>query len=198
MKFAPLFLLIAGAAFGQSLLLDDFTAGPYKDTLKLGDPSDLKLKPLPSGSPAGPARYTIFSVGTLNPVDYQQPNHLEIGHGYLIIDNGFGAIPGLQLAYGYNLDGTPYSLHLNLSAYDRFRLRFAGGGAFYALTIYTADGRHFGTSGSTPVSGSPFNFDIPFSAFVGFDFHDVQAIVFSFEAVSVPFGIDSFEVRARS
>src|SRR5258708_2898304 len=157
MRLTLAFLMAAGAASCQSLLLDDFTTGPYTVAKKVAQP-DEHYAPLPSGSPAGPARYTVFTIGTKT--DYQQPNTLDIGGGHLIVDNGFGAIADVHVGYGLNLDKTPHPLHLNLRAYDRFRLRFAGGGAFYTITVYTMDGRHFTTSGSTEVRPSPFNSDI--------------------------------------
>jgi len=194
MRLTFAFLMIAGAAFGQSLLLDDFTTGHHTVSRKPGSPPDIHLAPLPPGSPAGPARYTRFTVSALP--DYHQWSTLDISDGFLIMDNGFGDIAGLGLTYGFNLDGTLSPLHLNLSAYDRFRIHFAGGGAFYSITVFTADGRHFSTSGHTPVqNGPPFDFDIPFSAFTNFDFHDVQAIALGFETTAGPFGIDKIEAR---
>jgi hypothetical protein len=196
MRLTLAFLTIAGATFGQSLLLDDFTSGPHTTVpaINAGAPPDICFAPLPAGGPGGPARYTYFTVSALP--DYHQTSTLDVSNGFLIMDNGFGDIAGLTLAYGYNTNGTQSPLHLNLTSYDRFRIHFAGGGAFYAMVIYTADGRHFSTSGHTPTRNSPgFDYDIPFTAFANFDPHDIQAIVLEFETTAGPFGISRLEAR---
>src|SRR5258708_12962498 len=180
MRLIFAFLMIAGAAFGQSLLLDDFTTGHHTVSRTPGSPPDIHLAPLPPGSPVGPARYTRFSVSAMP--DYHQWSTLDISDGFLIMDNGFGDIAGLNLTYGFNLDGTLSPLHLNLSGYDRLRIHFAGGGAFYSITVYIADGRHFSTSGHTPVqNGTPFYSDIPFSPFPPSDSPPLQPIPLQFE-----------------
>ena len=83
MRLTLAFLTIAGATFGQSLLLDDFTSGPYTPPpFNAGAPPDSSFKPLPAGGPAGPARYTYFTVSALP--DYHQTSTLYISNGFLI------------------------------------------------------------------------------------------------------------------
>src|SRR5262245_17621804 len=148
----------------QRLVIDDFKTGEYLKTLS----NDQEIAYRTGTGIAGGVRQTFLFVGPGN--QYNQPTTLHIrNNGPMIIDSGLKSFFGLFLSYGYTINGEPNPLNLDLSAYDRFRIRFDSSDLEmgYGILIYDRNGNQSNLDGtdSTASRLSEFNADLHFADF---------------------------------
>src|ERR1700722_20245388 len=159
------------------LVLDNFKAGHYQVSLTTSQ--DIHFAPLAPGSPLGPARETVFTVGSS---PYGQRSTLDIGKGIWIVDGGFGDVPGVQIYYGFANATTPAPLGLDLSGYSAFQLTFAGMATEEVLgieiAVWTHSGAVYGTQLSLLPTPNVTSVDFPFSSFqpAALDASDIDTI----------------------
>jgi hypothetical protein len=165
------------AAAAQSLTIDDFTTGPHRVTLR----REAQERDVQRGSMAGGFRHTRF-LSAFNPL--HRPASLQIGRGWVFVEAGVKAFHRLELTYGVDAKGGAAPLNLDLSAYDRFRLRFAASDLMQNINVvvFTHDGVGRAQLGFNQAPGpEPFDLDFPFADFVDqlgeADFSDVDHIV---------------------
>jgi len=177
------------------LMLDNFKAGHYQVSLTTSQ--DTHFAPLAPGSPLGPARETVFTVGSS---PYGQRSTLDIGKGIWIVDGGFGVTPGVQIYYGFANETTPAPLGLDLSSYSAFQLTFAGIAVEVVLgveiAVWAHSGAVYGAQVFLPSTPNITSVDIPFSSFAGgtLDAGDIDYIgIVTWGGGTYTYGITSFE-----
>ena len=149
------------------------------------------------GSPLGPARETVFVIGS-NP--YGQRSILDIGKGIWILDGGFGVVPGVQIYYGFANATTPAPLGLNLSAYSAFQLTFAGISTEDVLgvdiTVWTHSGGVYAANTFLRPDVNVLSVDFQFSSFQPgpLDASDIDYIgIVTWGGGTNSYGITSFQ-----
>jgi hypothetical protein len=190
------FMLPASQA-ATALTLDNFKSGHYVVSLTTAQAQDIHFAPLAAGSPVGPARETVFGIGT-NP--YGQRSTLDIGKGIWIVDGGFGIVPGEQIYYGWADATTPAPLGLDLSAYSAFQLTFAGIATESVLgvdiTIWTHSGGVYAAQTFLPPDVNILSVDFQFSSFQpgALDASDIDTIgIVTWGGGTNSYGITSFQ-----
>ena len=194
-------LLIAAVTYAQSeLVLDDFTTGKTKATLKSGTEEDFQ-----NGSMIGGARRTNFIVAAST---FDQPASFEIPKGGPLLHNaGIKVFTRLEVSYGVDTKtGENAPLGLNLSSYDRFRVNFDSNDLVLNFNILV-----FGANGGISQSGvnhipniTATNVDFLFSSFTSnatpADFSNISFIVLIFQSGSAiganDFAVTSFAARS--
>jgi len=178
-----------------SLTLDNFKSGHYQ--VSLTSSQDIHFAPLAPGSPLGPARETVFAIGSS---PYGQRSTLDIGKGICIVDGGFGVVPGVQIYYGYVNETTPAPLGLDLSAYSGFQLTFAGIATQVVLgveiAVWTHSGGVYGAQVFLPPTPNVTSVQIPFSSFApsALDPSDIDTIgIVTWGGGTYSYGITSFD-----
>ena len=133
---------------------------------------------------------------------YGQRTKLQIGNGICIQEADFGIYPGLQIYYGYTLNGAPAPLGLNLGGYSAFQLNFAALSNFEPLGVEIAvwlhNGNVYAQQALLPPS-TAFSADFPFSKFTGggltqSDVSQIDYIGVVTWGGTATFGITSFKV----
>jgi hypothetical protein len=177
------------------LTLDNFKSGHYQ--VSLTSSQDIHFAPLSRGSLLGPARETVFDVGTS---PYAQRSTLDIGKGIWIVNGGFGVTPGVQVYYGFANATTPAPLGLDLSAYSAFQLTFAGLAVEEVLgveiAVWAHSGTVYGAQVSLPSTPNITSVQIPYSSFTGgsLDASDIDYIgIVTWGGGTYTYGITSFE-----
>jgi len=177
------------------LILDDFKSGHYQ--VSLTSSQDIHFAPLASGSKLGPARETVFDVGTS---PYGQRSTLDIGKGIWIVDGGFGVNPGVQIYYGFANATTPAPLGLDLSSYSAFQLTFSGLAVEVVLgveiAVWAHSGAVYGAQVFLPSTPNITSVQIPYSSFAGgsIDASDIDYIgIVTWGGGTYTYGITSFE-----
>lgn len=164
--------LCFGAAWGEgadSLTIDDFTSGFHRVTLR----AHQLERHVQAGTMLGGFRHTYFRIGQ-NP--YDRPALLEIRQGGLFAESGIRTYDAIDITYGVDAAGQAAPMNLDLSAYDRFRLRFAASDQQHAIAITVYSGVGIAAGELQPFHADPDDVEIPFSAFKGVDFTDVDHI----------------------
>ena len=168
-------LAVAGVAAANAiaqapLVIDDFKMSPYRKALR-DQPTFLTeyQTALPQHIVGG-VRQTSFTV-TQAPPDYNQPTLLHIRrNGPLIINGGYKSHFGLYLGYGYDENGGPNHLDLNLTSFNRFRINFDGSDSelSYLMQVHDTDGDIATLAGTESLAGrtSRFHVNFPFEDFV--------------------------------
>jgi len=95
-----------------------------------------------------------------------QPTMITVdGQGDLVVSSGLKSYWGAYLLYGWDLDGLPAPLDLDLSGYDSIRLDF---GSNDAVTVGGVqlwnDGAGATADWYAEPSYTPFSVDVPFTA----------------------------------
>ena len=177
------------------LILDDFKSGHYQ--VSLTSSQDIHFAPLAPGSRLGPARETVFDVGTS---PYGQRSTLDIGKGIWIVDGGFGVTPGVQIYYGFANETTPAPLGLDLSSYSAFQLTFSGLAVEVVLgveiAVWAHSGAVYGAQVFLPSTPNITSVQIPYSSFAGgsIDASDIDYIgIVTWGGGTYTYGITSFE-----
>jgi hypothetical protein len=190
--------LVAPAVHAATpLTLDGFKAGHYVVSLTAAQSQDVHFAALAPGSPLGPARETVFVIGS-NP--YGQRSILDIGKGIWILDGGFGVVPGVQIYYGFANATTPAPLGLNLSAYSAFQLTFAGISTEDVLgvdiTVWTHSGGVYAANTFLRPDVNVLSVDFQFSSFQPgpLDASDIDYIgIVTWGGGTNSYGITSFQ-----
>lgn len=170
--------LLAGflaASAHAGIAIDNFSTGPYSASLSnLASDAALQSAAVPGGT-----RATQVSI-TANPLS--QTARFDIGSGLLTLNGDTLVRTFSGLAYGFEAAG-PDDLNLNLSADDRFRVVFLANDLPLDLTMQvTTNGAVTATAPQVVPGGitSTTAIDIPFSAFAGANFSDIDQIRFMF------------------
>lgn len=158
---------------------------------------------LPSGSPLGPARTTVFSVG-LNP--YSQTSTLDVGNNILIVDAAFQSDSCLNLVYGVTTKGVAAPLDLNLGAYTGLQLNFAGSSGQENMNVLIevdpSSGGAYTSETQVSTSYPPYTVTFPFTSFTETgggtltqaDLSDISYITIEFGcSYTQSFGVTSFQ-----
>lgn len=184
-----LFALSVLAASASALILDDFTSGPYSNSIQSGT-----VIASQTGTMVGGERDTLMRV-TNNPFGFD----FEV-----VIDNGLAAISNdasVDSLFGLDYDGVgeetggeefvrgPGLGGLDLSAFDRLRFKFLENDQDLELTVQFRTfmrGMSFGTF-VVPASHTPFTFDVLFSGLDqrggGADFSNLDRITIFFDGL---------------
>lgn len=187
-----LIALTVSAFFGASaraLIIDDFTSGPYSNTIQSGT-----VIASQTGTMVGGERDTMMRV-TDNPFGFD----FEV-----VINNGLAAISNdvsVDSLFGLDYDGVgeetggeefvrgPGLGGLDLSTYDRIRFRFLENDQDLQLTVQFRTftrGMSFGTF-TVPANHSPFTFDVLFDGLdsrgEGADFSHIDRITLFFDGL---------------
>jgi hypothetical protein len=170
----------------STLLIDDFTAGPYRVQLDGANQNNSmdpgRVQRDPTGEHIlGGKRYTGFATGG---TPYGQSAVLDIlpgGTAVLAQSAGVRVPAGLQMFYGLDVSvlnqNVVTPLHANLTPYDRFRVTFdiADGTLNFNMQIRGSNGGLSQLGINTPgaiSTGSPtghtFCVEFPFEDFVSF------------------------------
>jgi hypothetical protein len=194
-----------------TLILDDFTSGPYLKTLIAPGAIDYNFQPL-GGGPLGRWRQTVFQQGDANA--WGQPCTLDIRtpvgplSGILLVDAGFDTDGSVGLLYGNtplngdtspgskNVQGPPAPLGLNLIAppvpYTAFQLVFAGlatSDAGTPVTISVASAGIFWDQTISPgPSDNTFTLVFPFSKFKNGVVSAPQSVFSDISAIDIGVG----------
>jgi hypothetical protein len=185
-------ILLGGCVLGASasaLVIDDFTSGPYSNTIQSGT-----VIASQTGTMLGGERDTLMRV-TGNPfnLDFE-----------VIINGGLAAISNdasVDSLFGLDYDGVgeetggeefvrgPGLGDLNLSGFDRLRFAFLENDQDLALTVQFRTfgrGMSFGTF-NVPQNHTPFTFDVLFAGLnqqgAGADFSDIDRITIFFDGL---------------
>lgn len=158
-----------------AIVIDDFSTGPYSASLSnLASDAALQSAAVPGGT-----RATQVSI-TANPIS--QTARFDISGGLLTLNGDIFVQTFSGLAYGFEAAG-PDDLNLNLSGDDRFRLNFLANDLPLNLTmqvttngVVTATAPQVVPGGITSITA----IDVPFSAFAGANFSDIDQIRFLF------------------
>ena len=157
------------------LVIDDFTASPYKKRLwnHLTYLTDYQTGP----NIRGGVRQTNFSAAPVEPY-VGQSTLLEIRpDGHLVVSGGYKSHFALMLGYGYDTAGGANRLNLDLSGgpgsecpdCDRFRINFDGSDAetVYLVQVFDRDGDVGTFVGAESLAGrtTAFHLDAPFAEF---------------------------------
>jgi hypothetical protein len=184
---------LAAPAAAQ-LLVDDFTTGPYGVRRSSGTVSALQ-----TGAMLGGTR-TIWLQVAGNPLGQQAG--VSAGRGRFIVNQDTEVTSRVELFYGATAAGlTP--LDLDLTAYDRIRVRFRSNFQvlnFNILAFTSPVGYNQLGYNVTPAWG-PFDQDFLFSDFIdnGGDWADTDYLWLIFQTWSPgggDFAIESVELRA--
>ena len=197
-------LAAAAGAHAASLVIDDFSTGPYQSKIvKKGSESGSQVGTMVGGLRSTGLSLCATGCAVANP--YQQPSEYRIGanqsdaHQHALVQTaGFDTAPRLDMDYGY---GAP--MNADFSAYDRVRLNFIGLSETlnFNLLMYTGAGR--GQNGCNLLQhNGPFSIELPYSGFVmangGFVAGDITFLQFIFQAGGAPgavgYGLASIEV----
>jgi hypothetical protein len=178
-----------------SLVLDDFTKGEKtaaENTIKIvsGDKFKTYKEPAIDGHIIGGSRtWEVFLTPAANN-PYSQPLRAQVlpdpGNGLppaFIGWFGYGALGRIYLQYGYK---SPLSV--NLKAYDRLRVVFAGltNGLNFNIVAFQGSNNEAGECGiNLAPLAAPFTVDFPLDDFVlgttGVDFSNIQQLVLIFQ-----------------
>jgi hypothetical protein len=177
------------------MMLDNFVSGNYVVTLLGSEIQDVHSEPIDGRM--GPTRRTIFQIDTNA---YNQPSRLDIGNGICIQGSGFDANPSLNIYYGSQATAP---LGLDLSAYTRFKLSFAGlvAGAedlLLSIAVWPHDlDQTIGFQQLLSSSVNAFTWEFPFSVPPEnrlSDYSNIDQIVLSLAGGGdVSFGLTRFE-----
>ena len=203
-SIAALFILgMAWMTASAQLTLDNFPNGNSgKDYVKTITTTGnaTHYEGLPSGSPLGAARETIFTVGA-NP--YSQTSTIDVGNGILIVDTGFQAASALTVGYGFSVHGKEVPLGLDLSSYTGLQLNFAGSSSLFNLDvlveIWPSSGGYYTSGAILAPSYYPYSVSLPFTGFTGsvggpLDPSDINYIIIEFYAgYAQSYGITSLQ-----
>ena len=179
------------------MLIDDFTTGPHTVTLASG--IDASYQSIAT-NPDFPIRQTWFWIAS---PPANQPGTLDVGSiGRLTVGTGPHIYHRLQVAYGFQTDGSVSPLDRDLSKFTGFRVNFD----FNDLTLnfniifYSNSGATYSQAGENiAASFTPFSVDFPFAGFSGAAIpSDIDIIVLIAQTGSFGGGndykINSFEV----
>ena len=197
------FLGMAGVSASAQLTLDNFPNGNsgnnYVKTIT-APATATHYEGLPSGSPLGAARETIFTIG-VNP--YSQTNMIDVGNGILIVDTGFQAASALTVGYGFSVHGKEVPLGLDLSSYTGLQLNFAGSSSLFNLDvlveIWPSSGGYYTSGQILAPSYYPYSVSLPFTGFTGseggpLDPSDINYIIIEFYAgYNQEYGVTSLQ-----
>jgi hypothetical protein len=116
----------------------------------------------------GGVRATTFEVSCANPFDQEATLDIRRG-GPLVVDSGIRAFTAVGAFYGFQRDGiTPAPLDLDLSAFDRLRVKFDSNdlGLNFNVVVFMRDGTsrvHAGCTIPPRPSGISFSVDLRFA-----------------------------------
>jgi hypothetical protein len=171
------------AAHAQSLTLDDFTTGPTEITLKHGTKTTYQT----GGRIIGGNRGTSL---LLNTNVFNQSANIQIRKGVpqgapsaLVFSEGFQDYARLDMYYGSAVTGTP--LHLDVTAYDRFRIHFAGINGILNFNILAFTGSAYSQWGcNLSPTFTATTVDMPFANAVvgGAQFSSLDSLDFIFQS----------------
>lgn len=182
-------LVLAVAAIGASssaVVIDDFTSGPYSNSIQSGT-----VIASQTGTMLGGERDTLMRV-TNNPFNFD----FEV-----VINNGLAAISNdasVDSVFGLDYDGVgdesggsgfatgPGFGPLNWSSLDRIRLNFLENDQDLALSVQVESVGGGASSGTFSVAAnhSPFTFDVLFSGLSGnVNLSQVNRITFFFDGL---------------
>ena len=193
---------LPGSARAGSLILDDFTTGPYAQRLRCGADSAFQ-----NGAMVGGVRNTYLSVpcgGGANP--FGETASLQIGeHGPLASGAGIRVFHRLEVVYGVEKGNVFSPLDLDLEGFDRLRLKFDSNDLplNFNVVVFMRDGTSRVQAGCNLQPGTlPFNVDLRFASdFVTHagtpDWRDVDAIDIIFQSAG-PVGANDYAVVAFS
>lgn len=188
-SLVPLFGLALLGASARALIIDDFTSGPYSNSIQAGT-----VIASQTGTMVGGERDTMMRV-TDNPFGFD----FEV-----VINDGLAAISNdvsVDSLFGLDYDGIgeetggeefvrgPGLGGLDLSAYDRIRFAFLENDQDLQLTVQFRTftrGMSFGTF-TVPASHTPFTFDVFFDGLdrrgQGADFSQIERITLFFDGL---------------
>ena len=190
------------SARAGSSVLDDFTTGPYKKTLRCGDDSAFR-----NGTMIGGVRKTYFLVpcgGGANAFD--QPASVDLSKGGpLVFDSGIRVFHRVEAIYGIDNGDVLLPLNLDVSGFDRLRVRFDSNDLLlnFNVVVFMRDGTARVQAGcNIEPHIQPFNVDLRFADdFVTQlgtpDWSDVDAIDIIFQSGSA-IGANDFAVTSFS
>jgi len=186
---------VAGASCPSSLVIDDFSSGEYRVTLR---PDGRLVTNIRSGSMIGGSRYTIFlSAANL----FNRRAALDIGpagSSVMIVDTGIHVNHRLEVHYGFGLQRgkvVPTPLNLDLGCFSKFRVHFNSNDLRVLFTMEVTAGNNPGNKAlhsvhvNAPSSPDPFVVDVPFTDIVANagprpDFTDIDMIDLIFQTGS--------------
>jgi hypothetical protein len=189
-------------ARAASSVLDDFTTGPYRKRLRCGSDTDFQ-----NGTMIGSVRNTHFLVACgsgANP--FEQPASIEISKGGpLAFDSGIRVFHRVEVVYGSDKGNVFTPLSLDLSAFDRLRVRFDANDLVlnFNVVVFMRDGTARAQAGcNIEPHILPFNVDLRLASdFVTqlgtADWSDVDAIALIFQSGSA-IGANDYAVTAFS
>jgi hypothetical protein len=200
-----LMLLTVAAAWPQCQVIDDFTTGKVRTSLRTPNTSSTDIQ---MGSMLGGVRETIFLIGANQ---FLQPAEMDIDKGGpLVVSTGVRESFRLDVQYGVDKNGAFDPLGYYPTGCDRFRVTFDSASLVLNFNIlvfqgplnpYFQDGLNLDP---IPFAGNPFCVDFLFSNFknplmVTQDFagQGINGIDFIFQTGSViganDFAITKFE-----
>ncbi len=200
-----LMCLAMPAAWAQCQVIDDFTSGKVRASLRTPNTFSTDIKP---GSMLGGIRETVFLIGGNQ---FLQPAEMDIDKGGpLVVTMGVREYFRLDVEYGVDKNGVFTPLGYYPTGCDRFRVTFDSASLVLNFNIlvfqgplnpYFQDGLNLDP---IPFAGNPFCVDFLFSNFrnplmVTQDFagQGINAIDFIFQTGSViganAFAITKFE-----
>jgi hypothetical protein len=164
-RLIALLPLVAGMAWPQCRVIDDFTTGPVQMDLRVsGAGTDTNTQ---TGSMIGGLRHINFFTSA-NPFLQQGEVKVENG-GPLTVSNGVREFFRTELFWGIDAKNNIVPLGYRPSGCDRFRVTFDSNSAVVNFNVqaYTpVAGFQDGINLSPSPSTIPFCVDFPFSSFV--------------------------------
>ena len=164
--------LAATAAAANAVVFDSFTDGDF--SIDLFD-TQFDGRAMSASVPGGVR--TTFSQILVNPFDLGA--NQSITSGAYSVGGDFGVETFSGITYGYDTSGIQKELNLDLSDQNAFAFDFIGTDQPLSVGVLVSSGSATDTQSITigPSSGLKY---IPFSAFSGIDFSDVDRLTFSF------------------
>ena len=191
---------IPSSARAASSILDDFTSGPYRRRLVCGSDNAFQ-----NGTMLGGVRNTSLLVpcgDASNP--FEQAASLEISKGGpLALGSGIRVFHRVEVVYGIDKGNVFAPLSLDLSGFDRLRLRFDANDLVLNVNVvvFMRDGTARAQAGCNVEPRTlPFNLDLRLASdFVtqlgSADWSDVDAIALIFQSGSA-IGANDYAVTA--
>lgn len=170
-----------------SMVIDDFSSGKYKATLKgVSDTGDV----IQIGSMLGGNRMTFFQVG-FNAFNQHANLTIDPKSSIMLVGSGVRTNQRLEIFYGLDIQKgqvVPNSLHQDMSCFSTFRIHFDANSLGLNLNMQVVANNNpvpaqcgVNIDGDVAHYGMPFTVDLPFDCFTpnvgpAPDFHKINLI----------------------
>ena len=183
----------------KRLVIDDFRDGEFAISLSNACDNcvDVATVSCDKGSMIGGLRYTWLHLLENR---YGNQASARVSHDAFSFNNDARVYSELDLSYGFDCDGRVKSLHVDLSQWTHFKLWFECNDVpVNVVVIMSSGGGSQIVTGWPPQNMPPSNGPkvavVDFSRFngaPGFNWKDVDTIVFRFQRANSPDGIDGY------